>query len=133
VCHPFWDAGNRSIRLRDDDQINAAIGESPLNKYPFAKARMERIHDPRLDRLLAGSLSSSREALDHTNIDILLKQLGRKGVPQSMGSHALLEIGHLGGGMAGGSELTCRYRVGWGLAPKQPSLRPRHVILEGIW
>jgi hypothetical protein len=57
VRHPFWDAGNRPVRLRDDDQINAAIGESPLNKYGLAIAWMERIHDPRLDRLLAGSLS----------------------------------------------------------------------------
>ena len=55
--HPFRDAGDRSVRLRDDDKIDATIGESPLNKHDLAIAWMERIHDPRLDRLLAGSLS----------------------------------------------------------------------------
>jgi hypothetical protein len=60
VRHPFRDAGNRPVKLRDDDQINAAIDESPLNKHGLATARMERIHDPRLDRLLAGSLSLFR-------------------------------------------------------------------------
>jgi hypothetical protein len=64
VRHPFRDAGNRPVRLRNDDQINAAIGESPLNKYGFAIARMERIHDPRLDRLFVGSLSLFRATLE---------------------------------------------------------------------
>jgi hypothetical protein len=45
-----------------------------------------------------------------------------------MGCHALLEVGHDGGGMTGAGELTCRYRVGWVLARKQPSLRPRDAI-----
>src|SRR4029077_2247072 len=45
-----------------------------------------------------------------------------------MRRHALLEVGHLGGGMTGARELTRRYRVSWVLAGKQPSLRPRDAI-----
>src|SRR5215468_4288327 len=52
-------------------------------------------------------LRMSQKYLNHTNIDILLKQVSRKAVSQS----PLLEVGHLGGGMAGAGELTCRYRV----------------------
>jgi hypothetical protein len=66
--------------------------------------------------------------LDHPNINVVFEQVSRKTVPQSMGCHALLEVGHHGGGMAGARELTCRYRVGWVLAGKQPSLRPRDAI-----
>jgi hypothetical protein len=55
--------------------------------------------------------------------------VSRKTVPQSMGCHALLEVGHLGGGMTGARELTCGYRVSWVLARKQPSLRPCDAIL----
>src|SRR5215467_8651928 len=70
----------------------------------------------------------SEQDLDHPNINVLFKQMGRKAVPQGVRRHALLEVGHLGGGMAGARELTCRYRVGWVLARKQPSLRPRDTI-----
>jgi hypothetical protein len=39
--------------------------------------------------------------LNHANLDILLKQVSRKTMPQSMRCYALLEVGHLGGGVAG--------------------------------
>ena len=55
--HPCGNAGHRPIGLWDDDQINAPIRIAPLNKHDLAAARMKRIRDPRLDRLLAGSLS----------------------------------------------------------------------------
>jgi len=61
--HPFWDAGDRFIGLRDDNEIDAAICESPENRHSLAAARVERIRDPHLDRVLAGSLSLFREAL----------------------------------------------------------------------
>jgi len=60
VGHPFWDAGDRFIGLRDDNEIDAAICESPENRHCLAAARMERIRDPHLDRVLAGSLSLFR-------------------------------------------------------------------------
>src|SRR5262249_5447363 len=62
--HPFRNAGNRTIGLRDDDQINASISIAPLNEHGLATARMERIRDPRLDRLLVGSLSLFRATLE---------------------------------------------------------------------
>src|SRR5262245_34016484 len=59
--HPFRDAGDRAIRLRDNNKINATIGESPKNRHHLAATRMKRIRDPNLNRLLAGSLSLFRE------------------------------------------------------------------------
>jgi hypothetical protein len=55
--------------------------------------------------------------------------VGRKAVSQGVRRHPLLEVGHLGGGMAGARELTCGYRVGSVLAGEQSSLRPRDAIL----
>jgi hypothetical protein len=63
VRHPFRNAGDRSVGLRDDNKIDPAICESPENGHILAAARMERIRDPHLDRLLAGSLSLFREVL----------------------------------------------------------------------
>src|SRR5262249_35613685 len=83
--------------------------------------------DARIERCRL-QLRMSKKYLNHANIDILLKQVSRKTVSQSMRRHALLDVGHLGGGMAGTRELTCRYRVSWVLARKQPSLRPRDAI-----
>src|SRR5215469_17007139 len=96
---------------------------------------VERAHDladrvggnPRIERRRL-KFGVTEQDLDHPNINVLFKQMGRKAVPQGVRRHALLEVGHLGGGMAGARELTCRYRVGWVLARKQPSLRPRDTI-----
>src|SRR5262245_42877291 len=62
--HPFRDAGERAIRLRDNNKINATIGESPKNRHHLAATRMKRIRDPHLNRLLAGSLSLFRTKLE---------------------------------------------------------------------
>jgi hypothetical protein len=61
VRHPFRNAGDRSVGLQNDNEIDAAICESPENRHILAAARMERIRDPYLDRVLAGSLSLFRE------------------------------------------------------------------------
>src|SRR5215831_3239071 len=102
---------------------------------PQWREAVERAHDladrfggnARVERCRF-QLRMSQKYLNHTNIDILLKQVSRKAVSQSMGRYPLLEVGHLGGGMAGAGELTCRYRVSWVLARKQPSLRPCSAI-----
>jgi hypothetical protein len=62
VRHPFRDAGDRPVGLRDDNEIDAAICESPVNRHILATARMERICDPYLNLVLAGSLSLFRAA-----------------------------------------------------------------------
>jgi hypothetical protein len=53
---PCGDAGDRSVGLRNDRQFDAAIGESPGDERRLAASRMERIMDPSLDRLVAGSM-----------------------------------------------------------------------------
>jgi hypothetical protein len=59
--HPRWDAGDRVVGLRDDDQFNAAIGESPAYQHGLAAPGMERIVDPTFERVFLGSMSLFRE------------------------------------------------------------------------
>src|SRR6516165_636183 len=58
--HPRRYAGARPVRLRNDDELDAAIGESPDYQYGLAAPGMERIVDPSLDRVFVGSLSLFR-------------------------------------------------------------------------
>src|SRR5258705_2102716 len=60
VHHPRRYAGARPVRLRNDDELDAAIGESPDYQYGLAAPGMERIVDPPLDRVFVGSLSLFR-------------------------------------------------------------------------
>src|ERR1700757_1057825 len=62
VHHPRRNAGARPVRLRDYNELDAAIGESPDYQYGLAAPGMERIVDPPLDRVFVGSLSLFREA-----------------------------------------------------------------------
>jgi hypothetical protein len=57
VRHPRRYAGARPVRLRNDDELNAAIGESPDYQYGLAASRMERIVDSPFDGVFAGSMS----------------------------------------------------------------------------
>src|SRR2546423_14986051 len=61
VHHPRRYAGARPVRLRNDDELDAAIGESPDYQYGLAAPGMERIVDPPLDRVFVGSLSLFRK------------------------------------------------------------------------
>src|SRR5260370_32125388 len=58
--YPGRYAGARPVRLRNDDEVDAAIGESPDYQYGLAAPGMERIVDPPLDRVFVGSLSLFR-------------------------------------------------------------------------
>jgi len=60
VHHPRRYAGARPVRLRNDDELDAAIGESPDYQYGLAAPGMGRIVDPPLDRVFVGSLSLFR-------------------------------------------------------------------------
>src|SRR5580693_2203853 len=60
VHHPRRYAGARPVRLRNDDELDAAIGESPDYQYGLAAPGVERIVDPPLDRVFVGSLSLFR-------------------------------------------------------------------------
>jgi hypothetical protein len=56
VRHPNRDAGDRSVGLRNSDQLNSTVGVLLDNEHGLATPRMERIVDPPLDRLLTGSM-----------------------------------------------------------------------------
>jgi len=62
VRHPRGDGSERSVGLRNDNQIDATVGVLLEDKHCLAEPRMERIVDPSLDRVLAGSMSLFREA-----------------------------------------------------------------------
>jgi hypothetical protein len=61
--HPRRDAGDRSVELRNDNQIDATVGVLPDDEHRLAAPRMERIVNPTLDRVLAGSMYLLREVL----------------------------------------------------------------------
>src|SRR5260370_22478640 len=54
VCHPRGYAGDRPVRLRDDDQLSTTVGVLPDNEHGLATPGMERIGNPPLHRVLAG-------------------------------------------------------------------------------
>src|SRR5260370_21037490 len=60
VCHPRGYAGDRPIRLRNDDHLGSTVGVLPDDEQGLATPRMERIVNPPLDRVLAGSMSLLR-------------------------------------------------------------------------
>ena len=70
-------------------------------------------------------LGVAQQNLDHADIDVLFEQVRCEAVPQRMRGHALVDLGHLGGGVAGAIELTRRHRIDRVLPGKQPALRPR--------
>jgi hypothetical protein len=70
-------------------------------------------------------LGVTEQDLDHTDIDVLLQQMGGKAVPQGVQRHALVDLGHLRRRMAGAIELARGDRLHAIAAWKQPALRPR--------
>ena len=65
----------------------------------------------------------SKQHLDHTNIDILLQEMGGKAVPQRMRRYMLLDPGSLRSRVAGTGKLACRDRLEGIAAREQPSPR----------
>jgi hypothetical protein len=63
--------------LRDDDQLNAAIGELPVYQHGLAVPRMERIVDPTFERLFV---------LDCTKVASLAIDLSDLRPPHRMGT-----------------------------------------------
>ena len=58
--HPRGDAGDRPIRLWNDEPLDATVGILPENEHGLATPGMEWIVDSPLDRVLAGSMSLLR-------------------------------------------------------------------------
>jgi len=93
---------------------------------------IQRAHDVPDDvggnaRVKRGSYRAWRvpTELDHTDIDVLLKQVRCKAVPQSMRGDALGDLRHMSRRVAGPIELTRRHRVDRVQPRKQPDLWPR--------
>src|ERR1700716_3783092 len=80
----------------------------------------------------------SEQHLDHSDIDVLLEQMGGEAVPQGVQRYTLVDPGHIGCGMTGAIELACRHRL-HPVAPwKQPALRssrppPAAQQFEQMW
>src|SRR5712691_10193275 len=67
----------------------------------------------------------SEQDLDHSDIDVLLEQVGGEAVPQGVERYELVDLRNIGSGMAGAIELARRHRL-HAVAPwKQPDLRSR--------
>jgi hypothetical protein len=65
VRHPRGYAGYRTVGLRNYDQLNTTVGVLPNNEYDLAAAGMERVVNPPLDQVLAGSMSLLRADTRH--------------------------------------------------------------------
>ena len=95
---------------------------------------LERAHDL-ADRLGGDAgvarrgveLGVTEQHLDDADIDVLLEQVGGEAVPQGVQRDALVDLRHLGGGMAGAIELARGHRLRRIAARKQPALRPRRL------
>src|SRR3984893_12263086 len=65
-------------------------------------------------------LGMSQQDLDHPDIGVLLQKMRRKAVTKGVRGHLLADLGHLGRGIAGASELARRQRVDRVHSGKQP-------------
>jgi hypothetical protein len=60
VRHPRGYAGDRPVGLRNYDKLSTTVGVLPDNEHDLATPGMERIVNPPLDQVLAGSMSLLR-------------------------------------------------------------------------
>src|SRR5205085_12134687 len=56
-------------------------------------------------------LGMAEQHLDDADVDVLLEQVGGEAVPQGVQRDALIDLRHLGGGMAGAIELARGHRL----------------------
>src|SRR3982075_4510200 len=59
--------------------------------------------------------------LDHSDIDVLLEQVGGEAVPQGVERYALVDLRPVGRGMKGAIELTRRHRLNAGAPWQKPA------------
>src|SRR6202042_1764664 len=67
-------------------------------------------------------LGVAEQHLDHPDIGVLLQKMRRKAVTKGVRGNRLVDLGHLGGGIAGAPELARRHRVDRVHSGKQPAL-----------
>src|SRR5215831_14120365 len=66
VRHPRRYASHRPVRLRNYDQLSTAVGVLPEDEDDLAATGMERVINPPLCRVLAGSMSLLRRAAERS-------------------------------------------------------------------
>ena len=74
VRHPRGYAGDRPVGLRNYDKLSTTVGVLPDNEHDLATPGMERIVNPPLDQVLAGSMSLLREAAWMTRVSTLFSK-----------------------------------------------------------
>src|SRR5258708_1762040 len=121
-----WKISATSSRGRD---TRRASGGRFGALFELARNAIERAHD--LADGLGGDAGIERRGvepgvpqqdLDHPNVGVLLQQMRRKAVTKRVRGHPLVDLGHVGRGMAGARELASRHRVDRVHSGKQPPL-----------
>src|SRR5450755_4498740 len=108
-------ASGRRLGLRQRDAVE------------WAHDLLDRLGgDPRIERR-GIELGVPEQHLDHSDIDVLFQQVSGEAVPQGVERYALVDLGLIGGGMAGAIELARRHRVHPVLSREQPALWPRQL------
>ena len=125
VRHPGGDTGDRSVGLRNNDQISPAIGVLPEDEHRLAASTMKRIVDSSLDRVVAGSMCLFRAGPDHADVDAAFQQMGGEAMAQDMHAHALGETRRLDRRTTGRVQAGRLDRLVRHPARKQKHRRPR--------
>src|SRR5260221_784102 len=68
--HPRGYAGDRPIRLWNDDQLSATVGVLLSNEHRLPAPRVKRIENPPLDRVLMGSMSLFRAGMIRISVPL---------------------------------------------------------------
>src|SRR5260370_5485520 len=129
-------AGPRSRKISATSKAGRDISASASAGWPDLLERerdmLQRAQDP-ADRLGGDAgierggveLGVTEQHLDDADIDVLLEQVGGKAVPQGVQRDALVDLRHLGCGVAGAIELARGHRLRRIAAWKQPTPGPR--------
>src|ERR1700720_3894268 len=73
VRHPRGYAGYRPVGLRNYDQLCTTVGVLPDNEHDLAATGMERVVNPPLDQVLAGSMSLLRTTTQSSTVARLMR------------------------------------------------------------
>src|SRR5438445_10207489 len=117
-------AGPRSRKISATSKVGRDISASASAGRPdlleLERDVLQRAHDL-ADRLGGDAgierrgveLGVTEQHLNHADIGVLLKQVGGEAMPQGVQRDALVDLRHLGSGVAGAIELARSHRLGW--------------------
>src|SRR3954447_19079241 len=83
-------------------------------------------------------LGVTEQNLDHAHVDVLLQEMSGEAVPQGVQRDPLVDLRHLGSGVAGAVELARGHRLGRIAAREEPALWPCRLPpgaqqIEQVW